>query len=162
MYGKYGDMMKAFFSDRHYVLKVALLTAGVFLLCSYSFYKGQRIQLTVEECLANPEAYHGEEVFLYKVYVKKLEEEGFWVVPSGRAIFVEGHMDGLETGDCVDISTRFNRGGHLALDWGRVIRYRPIKLAVSGLAAVGVVCLFFKRFRLDPRKYHVFYPRGGL
>jgi hypothetical protein len=106
--------------------------------------------------------YEGETLWIPRATVEKVEGELFVIRCNDRSIPVHGKNHGLQKGDAVELTGIFH-SDPVRLD---LLQVRPIRFhwwwwlsAASALPVIlGVLFLFFRRFRIRPRAWEARWP----
>ena len=133
------------------ILKAVILVGIITALCVYSglFHPG----LTLDECLADPDAHNGAVIYSpNEATVGEIFEGGFTLRWDGREIPVHGSNPRLKTGVYSQVKAVFHARGYLDAIEIRVGSYRRLKIAVSVIAVFIVAFLLKKSFRWDRRE----------
>jgi hypothetical protein len=118
------------------------------LLCAYGGFHSPGP--TLEQCLADPVAWNGAEVYSpHESVIGRVTEKGFVLRWDGRGIEVRGTARHLTPGTYVGVRGIFRREGYIEAEAIHVGRFRRLKMAVSVAGVAIVFALLRKRFKWD-------------
>jgi len=130
------------------IVYAALLAASIALLCIYSARRHPG--LTIDECLASPEAHDGATVCgPYAATVGALTDGGFILRWEGGEIPVRGTHPDLLRGRYVSVRGVFRREGFIEAAVIGVGVHRRLKMAVCVAATLVVLFMLWRRFEWD-------------
>jgi len=128
-------------SDRLRWLKLPLLLAALIASGVHLGRVGDRETVYVDEMLAEPAQYHGEDVYLGQFRVERIEGDRAWLWSPWVEIAAAPIPAGLAAGDPVSVRGTFQRDGTVQVDTWRVHELLWIKKAVGIVASLGALVL---------------------
>jgi hypothetical protein len=149
------------FSNRFYRCKLAAALTLAALLGVYAGKRGESINPMLWRCLAQPERWNNERLWIPRAYIVEVRETSYVIragEPEGR-IRVDGPAPG-KPGDLVSVIGSFRSGGpRLEQDRSRVFlpqfHLRWLVEAISIVVALAVLLNFSRHFLFRPKLLQV-------
>ncbi len=148
------------FSNRLYFTKMMFFTTIILVSLFYGAWRGPVIIPTIEAYLKNPQKYEGHAITLSKRLVAEVERDRFTVITDKKRVTVSGSVPGLEEGDYIDLKAVFHNEAPLILEKAYIRENRWVKYLISIVPVPFIIFLFFKEFKIVPKKFGLFSKRG--
>lgn len=150
------------FGTSGFYLKLAGAVA-FFLACSaYCYRRGLDLNPSIRLAELKAPRYDGAELWVPSATVTEVRSDRFFVRAEGTDVVVLGRIDDLRAGDVVELSGTYRSApSTLELARGRKargMRFRRGVETVSVLVLVGVLLLFFRRFRVRRGAWEMRWP----
>ncbi|UCD84613.1 MAG: hypothetical protein JSU92_00035 [Deltaproteobacteria bacterium] len=140
-------------TDRYRTQKVAGLLLVLILSCIYSQTNRPKKDLTLWECLSEPEKYDNRELIFRKApKIGEVFQDRFEIFQGNRKVMVFGPMENLKKGDYVTMRVTFHKEGHLVVKEIHIYKYRILKIVISIMTVILVGWIFFRKYRFVLRE----------
>ena len=150
------------FGNKFYHIKL-FGSLGIFLaLCVYGYQEGRWINPDPIRASVLEPGYDGKTLWIPGTQIKRMEEDGFVFQQGETDVKVIGKEEWMKEGMFLELTGTF-RSNPPTLELkeakpNKIIRWWRIILAGSILTLVGVIILFFRRFRIRREAWEVKWP----
>ena len=146
------------FSNRGYHLKLISATITIVLLCLYANIAGPHSEITLEDCMVQPDMCEGQEIVAVVRRVEAVTPAGLEIRAGPAPVLVTGAVIGdrsVDPGQWIDVRGRFWPPNRLQASALHVHRYRRLKILVSLMPLPLMFLLLVRTVALRPGRHHL-------
>jgi hypothetical protein len=132
-------------------MKKGFLLLIIVALCIYGYFTHP--QPTLKQCLLDPEKYDGYPLKVFgEVRAGSIHKEGFEFVEEKSRVWVKPRPKDIKDNEFIEMQVVFHKEGYLELLQYYIHKGRRLKIAVSAIAVVVVMLLFFREYKFDLKR----------
>lgn len=146
-----------FFSNKNRGIKIFWLCLIIGLLCAYGFIQGPKASPSLFDYDKDQEKFDGRKIGVLYGKVEEIYADGFLVKDDNivaNVYFKESiTFSNIKIGQDVSVEGIYHKGNLIEGERFHVHKFRMLKYLVSLATLIFVLCLFFKQFKFNFKRF---------